>query len=85
MSMPADRRSLLIVGSGVFGTSTAISFLEEGGWDVRIIDRVCRWRLRAGIGGDLSAHDHVLIVGATFNFARYISQSVEQPAPDAAR
>jgi 2-polyprenyl-6-methoxyphenol hydroxylase-like FAD-dependent oxidoreductase len=55
--MPADRRSLLIVGSGVFGTSTALSFLEEGGWDVRVIDRVRRSRRRAGGRVTPRAHD----------------------------
>lgn len=47
-SMSPAKRSLLIVGSGIFGTSTAISFLKEGGWDVRIIDKVRRRRRRLG-------------------------------------
>ncbi|CED83657.1 FAD-dependent oxidoreductase [Phaffia rhodozyma] len=37
--MSDAKKKILIVGSGIFGVSTALAFLKEGGYDVQIIDR----------------------------------------------
>lgn len=36
----APTRSVVIIGSGVFGSSAAVAFLEQDGYSVRVIDRV---------------------------------------------
>lgn len=38
-SVMSNNKRILIVGSGIFGVSTAIAFLKEGGYDVQVIDR----------------------------------------------
>lgn len=39
MSTPQSKQKVLIVGCGIFGVSTAIAFLENGGYEVRIVDK----------------------------------------------